>query len=234
MHEEVPIDAGLVAERLASIRSRVAAVRSEAIEIVAVTKGFGVEAMVAALSAGCRNLGENYVKECIDKLDRLEELSDELNAGLNDVTDRSIHFIGQLQTNKVRQLAGRVDLYESVDRERLVIEVARRDPGAAVLIQVNSTAEPNKGGCRPDEARSLIDLATSEGLRVRGLMTVGPTSQDAADTATAFRLVRRLVDDCGLEICSMGMTHDLEIAAAEGSTQLRIGTALFGQRRAAR
>jgi pyridoxal phosphate enzyme (YggS family) len=222
MSDAAMIEPGVVAERLASIRARVAQLRSDPIDIVAVTKGFGVDAMLAALAAGCRDLGENYANECTQKLDLLDELVPP--------EDRRVHFIGQLQTNKVRQLAGRVDVYESVDRERLVREIARRDRGAALLIQVNSTDEANKGGCRPDEVGSLIDLATREGMSVLGLMTVGPTSQDAAETARAFGVVRRLVDEFGLEICSMGMTHDLEIAVAEGSTQLRIGTALFGQR----
>jgi uncharacterized pyridoxal phosphate-containing UPF0001 family protein len=98
------------------------------------------------------------------------------------------------------------------------------------MLQVNATDEPDKGGCNPQEVSQLFDLATTKGLEVVGLMTVGPTSNEPQQTQRAFRLVRKLVDDLGLKQCSMGMTGDLEIAIAEGSTMIRIGSALFGPR----
>jgi uncharacterized pyridoxal phosphate-containing UPF0001 family protein len=98
------------------------------------------------------------------------------------------------------------------------------------MVQVNATEEPDKGGCNPQEVSQLLDLATAKGLEVVGLMTVGPTSNEPQQTQRAFRLARKLVDDLGLKQCSMGMTGDLEIAIAEGSTMIRVGSALFGPR----
>jgi uncharacterized pyridoxal phosphate-containing UPF0001 family protein len=130
----------------------------------------------------------------------------------------------------VRLLAGRVDVYETVDRASLVREVAKRAPGATVLVQVNATGEAGKGGCDPAEVAALIEACVAAGLTVDGLMTVGPTTGGPEAARTAFRAVRRMVDDLGLRTCSMGMTDDLEVAIQEGSTRVRIGTALFGPR----
>jgi hypothetical protein len=98
-------------------------------------------------------------------------------------------------------------------------------------LQVNAADEPDKGGCKPHEVSDLVETANAKGLEVLGLMTVGPTSNEAQSTQRSFRLVRKLVDDLGLKQCSMGMTGDLEIAIAEGSTMIRVGSALFGPRR---
>lgn len=143
-----------------------------------------------------------------------------------------MHFIGQLQSNKVRQLAGFVDVWETVDRPRLVDEVAKRAPGATVLLQVDTSGEPGKGGCAPGDVPDLLRAARRAGLVVDGLMTVGPTAGGPEAARPGFRLVRRLVDDLGLATCSMGMSGDLEVAVEEGSTQVRVGTALFGARSA--
>jgi uncharacterized pyridoxal phosphate-containing UPF0001 family protein len=99
-----------------------------------------------------------------------------------------------------------------------------------VLLQVNATGESGKGGCRPDEVATLAEQATTLNLDLNGLMTVGPTNGDAAATERAFDLTRRLTDELGLPTCSMGMTDDLELAIAAGSTRVRVGTALFGPR----
>lgn len=213
--------AGDVGARLAEIRDRLAEVGGAGVEVLAVTKGFGIDAVLAAQAAGFAAIGENYAQELLTKLDGL------------DVAARpfAVHFIGRLQSNKVRQLAGLVDVWSTVDRPTLISEIARRAPGAHVLVQVNTTAEPGKGGCRPGDVASLVRTANDAGLAVDGLMTVGPTDGTAEDARPGFRLVRALTDDLGLTVCSMGMSADMEVAAQEGSTQVRLGTALFGQRK---
>jgi uncharacterized pyridoxal phosphate-containing UPF0001 family protein len=183
-----------------------------------VTKGFGSEAVAAAVAAGCRAIGENYAQEVVVKAPAARA------AGV------AVHFIGQLQTNKVRQLAGLVDVWESVDRARLVAELARRAPGAQVLVQVDTTGEQGKGGCPIADVASLVRVATDAGLAVAGLMTVGPTEGGPEAARPGFRAVRKLVDELGLTICSMGMTADLDVALEEGTTEIRLGTALFGPR----
>jgi uncharacterized pyridoxal phosphate-containing UPF0001 family protein len=141
-----------------------------------------------------------------------------------------VHFIGQLQTNKVRQVADIVDVYETVDRPALITEIAKRAPGVHVLIQVDTTAEPRKGGCPPADVEALVGRAVEAGLAVDGLMTVGPTEGGAEASRPGFRAVRRLCDDLGLATCSMGMTDDFIVAVQEGSTRVRLGSALFGMR----
>jgi len=142
----------------------------------------------------------------------------------------AVHFIGQLQTNKVRQIAGIVAVYETVDRPALITEIAKRAPGAHVLIQLDTSDEPGKGGCPPAEAERLVTQAAEAGLVVDGLMTVGPTEGGPEAARPGFRLVRLMCDDLGLTTCSMGMTDDFVVAVQEGSTRVRLGSALFGMR----
>ncbi len=120
-------------------------------------------------------------------------------------------------------------MWESVDRESLVDEIARRDPGARILVQVNAEDEEGKGGCPISQAGALVAHAVEVGLDVRGLMTVGPTDQ-TVDPTPGFRAVAGLADDLGLEERSMGMTADLEQAVAAGTTLIRVGRGLFGPR----
>ena len=210
-------DATTVAESLDRVRERiVSAGGDERVSVLAVTKGFGADAIEAAVAAGFTAIGENYAQELVAKRDA---------ASLAEV-----HFIGQLQTNKVRQVAGLVDVYETVDRERLAHEIARRDPGAKVLVQVDTTGEPGKGGCPLAELDALVAAVREAGLQLGGLMTVGPTEGGPEAARPSFRVTRAAVDRLGLTVCSMGMTDDLEVAVEEGSTQIRVGTALFGKR----
>ena len=211
----------LVAQRLEVIRDRIDGVTrpfDHDVEVVAVTKGFDEWAIEAAVSAGCRVIGENYAQELLSKRSVVERLGP------------VVQFIGRLQTNKVRQLVGVVDVWASLDRASVVDEVAKRSPGSRVLIQIDTTGDPAKGGCRLDEAVPLVERARSAGLVVDGLMTVGPTGESAEAARVGFGQVRRLVDQLGLGVCSMGMSGDLAVAVEEGSTQVRIGTALFGPR----
>jgi pyridoxal phosphate enzyme (YggS family) len=215
------IDADSVRERLESVQARIlAAGGGHEVSILAVTKGFGPDAVAAAVAAGCAAVGENYAQEVVAKKDALS------------VTE--VHFIGQLQTNKVRQVAGLVSMYETVDRDRLATEISRRHPDASVLIQVDtssgSTDQAGKGGVALADLDELVEFVNSISLNLRGLMTVGPTTGGPAAARQGFAAVRSAVDRLGLDVCSMGMTDDLEVAVQEGSTHVRVGTALFGSR----
>jgi pyridoxal phosphate enzyme (YggS family) len=210
-----------IARPLAAIMQQIAEVErgfTHDVRVVAVTKGFGDWAIEAAMSAGCPVIGENYAQELAAKRDVIVRLSPQ------------VHFIGRLQTNKVRLVADLVDVWASLDRAPLVDEVAKRAPAARVLIQVDTTGDPAKGGCAVADAPALAARARDLGLVVEGLMTVGPTGEPAESARAGFRQVRNLVDDLGLGVCSMGMSGDLAVAVQEGSTEVRIGTALFGPR----
>jgi pyridoxal phosphate enzyme (YggS family) len=211
-----PLDQ-LVAERLAEVRARIERAGGRGVSVLPVTKTFPVEACWAAHRAGCGAVGENYAQEVVAKF-----------AGQR--PPFGVHFIGQLQTNKVRSLADIVTVYETVDRPSLVAELAKRAPGAVVLVQVDTSGDPGKGGCPIDEVPELVELAVAKGLDVRGLMTVGPTTGGPEAARPGFRAVRTLLDRLGLTVLSMGMTDDLEVAVQEGSTQVRVGSALFGTR----
>lgn len=217
MSASLPVDAAQVAENLERIRERIRRAGGVEVAVLPVTKTFPVEACEAALAAGCTAVGENYAQEVVAKL-----------AGHEGRVP--VHFIGRLQSNKVRQLAPFVTVYETVDRTSLADEIARRAPGARVLLQVATEDEPGKGGCAPEEVRALFDHALSVGLAVEGLMTVGPTDGGPEAARVGFRAVRALCTSLGLGVCSMGMSGDLEVAVQEGSTQVRIGSALFGAR----
>lgn len=211
------IETADVAAALGHVRDRIRrAGGGDEVEVLPVTKAFGREAIDAARAVGCTAIGENYAQELLAKRDAC--------AGLD------VHFIGQLQTNKVRQLAGLVAVYETVDRVKLAREIAKRDPGARVMIQVDTTGEWGKGGCPLDELDELVEAVRSLDLDLIGLMTVGPTEGGPEAARPGFRLVRSAADRLGLSQCSMGMTADLEVAVEEGSTQVRVGSALFGPR----
>lgn len=211
-----------VAERLDAVRTRIASAGGRDVRVVAVTKTFGVDAIVAAAAAGCDGIGENYAQELAAKMRSLPP----------GAAVPPVHFIGQLQTNKVRVVVPFVAVYESVDRDSLVDELARRAPGAAVLVQVRPPGDTGAGkaGCDAGDVPALIERCRERGLNVRGLMTVGPTEGGAEAARPGFRAVRAMVDRWGLAVCSMGMTDDLEVAVGEGSTQVRVGSALFGPR----
>jgi PLP dependent protein len=215
------VDIEAVHARVLELRARIDGVErpwSHRVAVVGVTKGFGAEAIDAAVAGGCDAIGENYAQELLDKRGTIERLRPE------------VHFIGQLQRNKVRQLAGLVDVWSSLDRASVIDEVAKRVPGAHVLVQVDTSGDPAKGGCDVADVPALVDRAIERGLVVRGLMTVGPTGRDGEAARPGFRQVRALVDRLDLDECSMGMSADLEVAVEEGSTQVRVGTALFGSR----
>jgi pyridoxal phosphate enzyme (YggS family) len=211
----------VVAEQVAGVRRAIAARTDRRVALVAVTKGFDERAVAAAVAAGADGVGENYAQEMVAKAAALEA------AGGPTVP---WHFIGQLQRNKVRLVAALgVVLWQTIDRHELAGEVARRQPGARVLVQVNTTLEAQKGGCTPADVPVLVQQCRDLGLSVDGLMTVGPAGP-AEMARPGFRLVRRMADDLGLDTCSMGMSGDFEVAVDEGATMVRIGSRLFGPR----
>jgi pyridoxal phosphate enzyme (YggS family) len=206
-----------VAERLHAVQERIALAGGLGVRVLPVTKTFPLEACWAAHRAGCTAVGENYAQEVLAKLG-------------DGAFPFDVHFIGQLQSNKVRALAPIITVYETVDRASVVAELAKRVPGARVLLQVSATPESGKGGCALTAVPQLLEVALAAGLTVEGLMTVGPTQGGPEAARPAFRAVRVLLDRLGLATLSMGMTDDLEVAVQEGSTQVRVGSALFGER----
>jgi pyridoxal phosphate enzyme (YggS family) len=216
------VDAAQVAIEVDQARERIRRAGGVDVRIVAVTKTFGADAIAAAVAAGLDAIGENYAQELVAKL------ADHVATTTAPLPE--VHFIGRLQSNKVRSLAGVVDVFETVDRRSLVDELAKRVPGARMLVQVDTTGESGKGGCPPREAGDLVAHATDRGLRVEGLMTVGPTLGGPEAARHGFATVRRLTDELGLSTCSMGMSDDLEVAVACGATLVRVGTAIFGAR----
>lgn len=226
------VDFPMMRERIAEVQSRVesAASRSgrsaDGITIVAVSKTFSRAAIDAAIELGLTTFGENRVQEARQKL--ASPLPD----------GRSVHLIGQLQSNKARLATQLFDCIETVDRlsliEALEREGARIGRTLPVLIQVNVAREPQKSGCAPDEADELLDaIQAAHHVRCDGLMTIAPlvaVPDDARPTFSALRQLRdRLQVSAGVELptLSMGMTDDYEVAIAEGATHIRLGRALF-------
>ena len=212
--------AELVAARLASVRELIQASGRdpESVRIVGVTKGHGPEVCEAALAAGLTDLGESYAQELVAK------------AADSRLGAARWHFIGGLQARKVRLLTGTVSLWQSIDRIKLVDEVARWAPGAHVLVQVSLSDEPGKAGCSFFDAPGLVAEASRAGLVVDGLMGVGPTAGGAEAARPGFRQLARAAADLGLREVSMGMSADVSVAVAEGATVVRLGSALFGPR----
>ncbi len=200
--------------RLAEVRERVAgAAGSRPVTIVAVTKGFGPEAVRAAQAAGLGDLGESYAQELAVKAP---------SAG----PGARWHFLGAVQRRKVRVLAPLVHLWQSVDRVDAGQEIARRAPGASVLVQVNVTRDPRRNGCTWEEAPTLVDELRTMDLDVRGLMALAGRQ----DPRLQFRRLAVLAGRLELRELSMGMSGDLEAAVEEGATMVRVGRDLFGPR----
>jgi pyridoxal phosphate enzyme (YggS family) len=217
-------------ERLAQVRAVVARLASQPVTIVAVTKGFGTDAIRAALDAGIADIGENRVQEALKK-------QEELGAGSGEPRARW-HLIGHLQRNKARLVPGRFELIHSLDSLELAQELDRRSTAPQrVLLQVNVAGEEQKSGCAPEDAPALArQIAALQHLRLEGLMTLAPFTDDEAVQRRTFRDLRvlrdRLKEEEGLwlQTLSMGMSGDYASAVAEGATVIRLGTALFGPR----
>jgi pyridoxal phosphate enzyme (YggS family) len=189
------------------------------VRIVGVAKGFPWSDVRAAIASGVGMIGENYAQEIRAKY------------GAVPVEERpELHFIGRLQSNKIQQLAPLVSVWQTVDRDRLVDELARRLPGARVMIQVNFTGEADKGGCEPGDLESIVDRARRRDLMVVGMMVVGPTSGDRDLTRRTFAEAAQRRADLGLVDLSMGMSGDIDLAVEAGSTMVRVGSMVFGSR----
>ncbi|MCU0682910.1 MAG: YggS family pyridoxal phosphate-dependent enzyme [Polyangiaceae bacterium] len=228
------INEAAIVERLGLVRERIAAAEVAAgrpagsARLIAVSKRHPAEALRAAYAAGQRDFGENYVQELLAKREALADLP-----GLR------LHLIGNLQSNKAKQVAARVALVHTVDDEHLARELGRRAAAAearqAVLVQVNVAGEAQKHGCAPAELEAVLAAVEAEaGLWLRGLMVIPPLSDDAEAARPFFAGLRALRNLHGgparLPELSMGMSHDLEAAVAEGATMVRVGTAIFGER----
>jgi pyridoxal phosphate enzyme (YggS family) len=200
---------------------------SHPVRIVAVTKTHGPEAVRAAVAAGLTDIGENRVQEALEKQEAL--------AGVM----AAWHLVGTLQRNKARHAAGRFAAIHSVDRADLAVELNRRMQDGqhqVVLVQVNCSDEPQKGGVEPDGLFALLDvLAGLSRIEVAGLMTMSALTEDATEQRRAFRRLRELRDAAErtghrLPELSMGMSGDYPVAVEEGATMIRLGTILFGER----
>jgi PLP dependent protein len=239
-----------IEDRLHAVRAQIAATaercgrRAESIRLVAVSKTKPAEDIRAAYAAGQRDFGENYVQEMVAKADALADLP-----------DLRLHFIGHLQRNKAKLAARVASAVHTVDSERLAAELGKRAaetavaPGRvftpagavangrlAVLVEVNVGGEAQKSGCAPGELGAVLAAIEAEpALRLAGLMTVPPYTDDAAGARPFFDALARLRDAHGgstrLPELSMGMSHDLEHAIAAGATIVRVGRAIFGERR---
>jgi len=206
------------------------------VRIVAVTKGFTSSAVVAARGAGLFDIGENYANEFLAKVAALSESASESDArsSESDAAESGApatrwHYLGAVQRRRVRMLAPVVSFWQTLCRVSEGETIALHAPGAAVFVEVETTAIPGRNGCPPSEVASLVASLRGAGLDVRGLMTVGPPGPPEGSRG-AFRLTAQLAHDLGLPEVSMGMTDDLEVALSEGSTMVRVGRALFGER----
>lgn len=223
-----------IAENLQAVRARIKAAAIAAgrapddVALLAVSKTWPAELVADAASCGHRAFGENYVQEGLDKIARLGHL------------DLEWHFIGPVQSNKTRPVAENFDWVHSVDRLKVAERLADQRPSSLpplnVCLQVNVSGEANKSGVAPSELPAFAQtVATLPGLRLRGLMCIPEATPDEALLRSRFAALRTLKEDLRasgvtLDTLSMGMSHDLEEAIAEGATMVRVGTAIFGKR----
>jgi pyridoxal phosphate enzyme (YggS family) len=232
--EEIAAGLAAVRQRMADA-ARVAGRAPESVRLVAVSKKMSVADIQAALAAGQTDFGENYAQELRDKQAAFP-------ANPPTTPSPSWHFIGPLQSNKVKYVAGQVTLLHSVDSTALLDAIDRRGQETAVLIQVNVASEAQKRGVTVAELPALLDhFATLSHARCQGLMLIPPLTATAVANRPLFAALRALRDHhattsrprVDLADLSMGMSHDFDVAIAEGATIVRVGTAIFGERPAA-
>ena len=206
-----------IQDRLEEINEIVAAKAQNQVNLIAVTKGFTHEEVNIATELGIKNFGENYAQELLAK---------------NPLVDAEIswHYIGQLQSNKVRKVSHLVDVWHSVTSLKLAREIHNRNDQAKILLQVSVLGPSNSKGFEAEELPDLIFQLRDENIDVSGLMTMGVPG-DMVATRSVFERLRKLADTFELSECSMGMSDDFEIALESGSSMIRIGSAIFGNRR---
>lgn len=215
--------------RLEDVESRLARAlqraggRREEITLIAVTKVFPPQVITDAYELGLRHFGENYVQEFDGK-----------SATVASLPGAVFHLIGHLQSNKARRAAELFDVVQTVDSPKLAQRLNQTGKTLDVMLEVKLSEEPEKHGADPDALPPLIDAVRAcPNLRLHGLMTMPPWSDDPEPSRPYFRRLRSLADKHGLAACSMGMSHDFEVAIEEGATHIRVGTALFGARKRA-
>ncbi|AVF57341.1 UNVERIFIED_ORG: pyridoxal phosphate enzyme (YggS family) [Pseudomonas parafulva] len=220
-----------LADNLSSIRDRItrgaqAAGRDPAdVRLLAVSKTKPAAAIRELHAAGVHDFGENYLQEALTKQQQLIDLP------------LTWHFIGPIQSNKTKAIAEHFDWVHSVDRLKIAQRLSEQRPAGLaplnICLQVNVSGEASKAGCAPAQLPALVTaVAALPNLRLRGLMAIPEPTDDRNDQEAAFAQLRQLQDalGLGLDTLSMGMSHDLEAAIAQGATWVRIGTALFGAR----
>ncbi len=218
-----------VADNLAAILARIEAARKKAIKpapstttLIAVTKTHDETRIRPALEAGHRVFGENRVQEALGKWPALKR----------DYPDIELHLIGPLQTNKVKEALSLFDAIHTVDRpklaEHLKAEMTRTGRNPTLFVQVNTGEEPQKSGVAPEETHVIVETVRDRiGLPVKGLMCIPPFEEEPSPH---FALLRKLGEESGLSLLSMGMSDDFETAIRFGATHVRLGTAIFGER----
>jgi pyridoxal phosphate enzyme (YggS family) len=216
----------MLKERLERVDERIHAAahragrRREDISLIAVTKKFPAEVVREAYDLGLRVFGENYVQEFETK-----------HPALADLAGAGFHLIGHLQSNKTRPAADLFQVIETVDSEKLARRLDAMNKPLEIMIEVKLSEEDSKAGAAPDELPKLIDaIRACPNLRLTGLMTMPPWSDDPETIRPYFRRLAALAREHGIPKLSMGMSHDLESAIEEGATHIRVGTALFGPR----
>jgi PLP dependent protein len=217
----------LLKEKLEQVETRIANAAARAgrkrddITLLAVTKKFPPAAIREAYQLGLREFGENYVQEFEVK-----------RADLTDLSGARFHFIGHLQSNKSKKAAEIFDVIQTVDSAKLAERLNAEQKPLEVMIEVKLSSEEAKAGVEPEAVPALVEaIRTCSHLRLLGLMTMPPWSDDAEPSRPYFAKLRALAEANGLRQLSMGMSHDLEVAIEEGATMVRIGTALFGPRK---
>ena len=230
----------MIGDRLAEIEARVAAAcvragrKRNEVRLLAVSKGHSVAAVLEAYEAGLRDFGESYVQDWQKKAE---------DPALLRLHDLRWHFIGHLQRNKIRMLLGRVETVQTVDRIKLARELSQRAEAQGrvqrVMLQVNLEEESSKSGFSGSEAAAALEQCLAlPGLSPIGLMAIPPRRPDAESSRSDHRALAQLRNrlevklSCHLPELSMGMSQDFEVAIEEGSTEVRVGTALFGPRAA--
>lgn len=216
----------MIEQRLATVRERIARAAEragrdpEGVTLVAVSKVKPAADIVAAYEAGQRDFGENYVQEFQRKAAELPRLPGAV-----------FHFIGKLQSNKTSPAAELFGVIQTVDSEKIARRLDAAGKPIDVFLEVKLSEEESKGGMSADRLPAVKSFVEQcENLRLRGLMVMPPWSDDAEQTRPYFRRCRELAERHGLTELSMGMSHDLEVAIEEGSTLVRVGTAIFGKR----
>ena len=229
-------DTGLISQNISRIEERIcnACARSgrkrEDVHLICVTKTKPEDMLREAYDAGQRDFGENKVQEICRKKPSLPD-------------DIRWHMIGHLQRNKVRQLIGQTVMIHSVDSVRLAGTISEEAQKAGIvmpiLIEVNAAAEESKFGVSPEDAEALVrSVSEMKGVKVMGLMTIAPYTEDPEENRPYFKRLRELavdigqkcIDNVSMGILSMGMTGDFEVAIEEGATHIRVGTGIFGER----